>query len=460
MATTAARVLIACLFAGGAAAPASAAERLCDPSFQNCRTPLLDLIKNERAGIDVAFWFMEDTRYVTALVERWRAGVPVRVIMDTQANASYPYNAQVLQSLRSAGIPMREKTSGGIVHWKTMIFAGQHVVQFSGANYSPHAFRPSLPYVDFIDEVIYFTDDPDIVNSFKRKYDDAWTATSGYRAYANISATTTREYPKFSIDPEMNFVPGQDFGARSVTLYNAESSGIDAVIYRITDRRHTDALIAARKRGVRVRVITEPAQYRDRKRLWHSWNVDRMYMAGIQIRHRAHRGWLHQKTTVLRGQRRTIFGSSNWTSPSATSQLEHNIFTAKSLFYDYFTKLFDRKWGNRTGHTETKAFQPLAPDAPSTPFPANGATGQPLTVRLKWNGGPWAHRYDVYFGTDPGALTKVRSDAALGPSETSTHRKSHAVSGLSAGRTYYWKVVSRTMANKTRSGPVWSFRTR
>ena len=65
-----------------------AAERLCDPSFQNCRTPLLTLIRNERVGIDVAFWFMEDARYSKAIIERWKLGVPVRIIMDARANAN------------------------------------------------------------------------------------------------------------------------------------------------------------------------------------------------------------------------------------------------------------------------------------------------------------------------------------------------------------------------------------
>jgi hypothetical protein len=36
---------------------ALAQERLCDTQFHDCREPLLNLIRNERLGIDVAFWF-------------------------------------------------------------------------------------------------------------------------------------------------------------------------------------------------------------------------------------------------------------------------------------------------------------------------------------------------------------------------------------------------------------------
>ena len=188
------RVAIATLAIAVLCAPdrAAAADRLCDASYQNCRTPLLNLIKAETVGIDVAFWMMEDTRYATAIIERWRAGVPVRVIMDTRANASYPHNAPVIKALADARIPMREKTSGGIVHWKTMVFAGQSVVEFSGANFTPHAFVPTTPYVNYIDEAIYITDNPALVNSFKRRFDDVWTTTSGYRNYANGPATPSR----------------------------------------------------------------------------------------------------------------------------------------------------------------------------------------------------------------------------------------------------------------------------
>ena len=35
------------------------------------------------------------------------------------------------------------------------------------------------------------------------------------------------------------------------------------LVFRATDRRHTDAMIAAVKRGVPVRLIHDPQQYRD-----------------------------------------------------------------------------------------------------------------------------------------------------------------------------------------------------
>jgi HKD family nuclease len=435
---------------------AAALDRLCDTSHENCRTPLLTLIRNESVGIDVAFWFMEDSRYANELIARHRAGVRVRVLMDTSANSTYPLNPGVLAKLRDAGIPMRNCIQSAILHWKAMIFTGQRQVQFSGANYSPDAFVPGTPYVNYVDEAIYFTDDADVLASFKTTFDDHWIDDARFADYANVTRPLARRHPVVTLDPELNFVPAQNFATRSVAAYRTESQGIDAIVYRITDRRHTDAMIAARARGVPVRLITEPQQYRSTKYYWHSWNVDRMHMAGVSVRHRAHAGQTHQKTTVLRGQGLTIFGSSNWTSASASAQIEHNYFTTKAYLFNWFRDTFDRKWFNETGNAETEPFVPLPPALPSYVSPAGSSTGVVYTgTKLQWKPGYFAHKADVYFGTssNPPLLAK---DVTVSPNSTA----SYTLPTLQSGRRYYWKIVSKTMANKTAAGQVRYFTTR
>jgi len=440
-------------------APARALDQMCDPANENCRTTLINFIRNERISIDVAFWFMEDSRYTTELINRFKAGVPVRVLVDTEANASTPANATRLAELKAAGIPMRERVASGILHWKMMLFGGQNVVQFSGANYSADAFvYTGSPYTNYVDEVIYFTDLASVVNSFKTKYDDLWTNTSAYANYANVSGTLVRRHDTYAKDPELNFPPAESYRSRAVGHYNAETLGIDVVMYRITDRAHTDAIIAAHQRGVPVRLITEQMQYRDPKRLWHSWNVDRLYMAGIQIKHREHAGLNHQKSVLLHSQQMAIFGSSNWTSPSNQSQEEHNYFTKRSDLYWWLVDQFSRKWNNLASSPETTAFAPLPPDTPTTPSPASGATGVGTSATLKWYGGPWAHVYDVYLGTSSNPPLFAQK-LELGPSASTGQMQQLAVSNLAPGTTYYWKVVSNTMANMTKTSSLWSFTT-
>jgi acid phosphatase len=450
-----------------------AQERLCDSAFEDCRTPLWQLIDAETQGIDVSFWFMQDSSYATKIINRFNAGVPVRVLVDPRANPTYPGNEDVLNMLKNAGIPMRYKLTDGILHMKMMLFVGQNKLEFSGANYSGNFFVPDAPNSNYIDEAIYFTDDVSLIQSFKTKFDDIWTNTVDYGNYGNIVGPLTRKYPTFPINPELNFPPSkdssQDYLLRTQQRFNAETQKIDIIMYRITNQGYSDTSIAAAKRGVPVRLIHEPDEYRNLARQWDSWNVDRMYMAGVQIKMRKHLGLNHQKSVLLYGQGMTIFGSSNWTGPSSNSQQENNYFTTKGWFFTWFVDQFERKWNSTT---ENEPFVPLPPTTPSYVSPANAAIAQPTNLTLKWEGGPWAHKYDIYFGTtnNPPLLvadaSTFQSGATTGQPLLDTGSVDDGVmesytipTVLQPGTTYFWKVVGKTMANQTATGPVWSFTT-
>jgi phosphatidylserine/phosphatidylglycerophosphate/cardiolipin synthase-like enzyme len=467
-------------------------ECLCDSSYQDCRAPLINLIRNEDQGIDVSMWFMTDPRYKDEIISRWKAGVPVRIIVDTQADGNYPANKTIRDAFRTAGIPIRDCTSSkGINHWKAMIFEEQGKVQFSAANFSNGSFSPydgsstttTRPYIDYVDEAIYFTDDPDIYGSFVKYFDDHWTNTTDFVNWANISGTPTRKFPvgTYTVHSSMNFVPYQNYETRLAAEVLKETQQIDAVMFRITSAKIPDALINRHQAGVPVRLITDPGQYRNPSYFWDSYNVDRMYVAGIPIK------WknkdlsdqdMHQKSIVLYNRGGTspgpmvVFGSSNWTSSSASGQREHNYFSRKSWMLDWFIEQFERKWNNLRidgtpiGMTAFEPFEPGFPETPVIAAPANDALGQATTVTLKWEGGWWAHKYDIAVSTSPtpmsdpapvfSMLDYAPGSATAGVGST---KESVIVSNLQPGTVYYWQVRGKTMANKTKLGPVWRFTT-
>ncbi|HEY9503305.1 MAG TPA: phospholipase D-like domain-containing protein, partial [Pyrinomonadaceae bacterium] len=335
----------------------------------------------------------------------------------------------------------------------------QNQLEFSGANYGPAFFVPTNPNVDYIDEAIYFTDDQSLINSFKTKYDDIWTDNLNYFDYANINGPLTRKYPTFPINPDLNYPPSiddsQDFFNRTQVNMNLESQKIDIIMYRITNQRYTDTTIAAVQRGIPVRLIHEPNEYRNPARQWDSWNIDRLFMAGVQIKMRKHQGLNHQKSVVLYGKGMTIFGSSNWTGPSSNSQQEHNYFTTKPWFTQWFIDQFERKWNSTT---ENEPFVPGQPTAPEYQFPANNATGQPTTITLEWEGGKWSHIYDLYFGTSPNPplLIQNASTSQSGAQPGQPLLKTGSVDDnvleridipvtLNPGTQYFWRIVGKTM---------------
>jgi regulation of enolase protein 1 (concanavalin A-like superfamily) len=454
-------------------ARARATERLCDASFEDCRAPLINLIRNENVGIDVAFWFMEDARYSAEIIRRWQAGVPVRVIIDQRAfpelGGAHPVDKQIVDTLVAAGIPIRQRNLANkdILHWKMMLFAGQNTVEFSGANYSSTAFVPQQPYVDFEDEAILFTDDPIVVNSFKTKYDDLWVDNTVYLDYANLINPPARVYPIYTKDPELNFPQQESYASRLLGRYPKEQQQIDVIMFRISDERETNAVIAAVQRGIPVRLITDLDEYREPSRQWVSYNLDKMWAAGVQFRVRAHAGLNHQKLVLFHRNAvnpMSVFGSSNWTGPSDNRQQEHNYFTQKQWIFDWFLAMFERKWtnSNPAGSIETVDFVPLPPDKPLNSSPVNAAASLATTgISLKWNGGWYAHYYDVYFGTDANPPLYA-ANLFLGPTDFDTPKTIQKLTlpTLQPGTTYYWRVVGRTMAGLTAKGPTWSFTTK
>ena len=438
----------------------SAQERLCDPSFEDCYTPLIQTVQAETAGIDVALYMIELPGLADAIIARYQAGVPVRLTVELRASAKFPGNQTLLDRFKAAGIPMRYKLGDGIVHAKMLLFAGQNKVVFSSSNFGDGDLRPYEPYVNYVDGAWYFTDDALVVNSFKTHYDDIWTNTSLYGDYANIVAPPARNYQTYAIDPSLDFLqnknPAEDYGARTIALIDRETRKIDMTMYRLTDTSICDALLRALARGVEVRLLAEPNEYRfDASRtgaeLTGPYNVDRLYAAGVQIRMRKHLGLTHQKSLSLYAQGLTIFGSSNWSWQSFNYQEEHNYFTNKPWFFQWFVNQFNRKWNSAT---EFEPFVPLPPTPPVNLSPANGATVG-SSVLLNWEGGRWAHKYDVYLGPNENSLSLIGANVITGTLGTDGS-ESYQVSGLASG-VYCWRIVGKTMANQSAVGPISCF---
>jgi phosphatidylserine/phosphatidylglycerophosphate/cardiolipin synthase-like enzyme len=446
----------------GLASPAVAQERFCDASVSNCRIPLVALIDGEQVGIDVGAWVIKDARIPAALIRARRRGVPVRMIMDPRANASFSGNAQYIADMAAAGVQMRARTAADICHWKLMIFSGQNTVEFSGADFAPYEFVPEQPYINYEDDVIYFS--TRFVQSFMTTFDDIWTNTADYADFANVSEPLTRLHDTYPISPELNFPPADSYTNRLLPLLDAETSQIDVQVLSWTDDRPIDHLIAALQRGVVVNAYIDKGEYRNADRSRDAYNVDRLYLAGqtypglLTVRQPRHAGPSRQKTVWLHDSTTTIFGTSDWSTASDDRQLEANMFTTDADAWVELQAIFARKWTNSApgGIPETEPFTPMGPDKPANVSPADAATDVAVSgTSLTWNGGSWAWSYDIYFGDtpDPGMFIST------GPDYGNGMRTFALAPALMAGHTYYWKIVGYTAAGLFREGPVTSFTT-
>jgi hypothetical protein len=90
----------------------------------------------------------------------------------------------------------------------------------------------------------------------------------------------------------------------------------------------------------------------------------------------------------------------------------------------------------------------------SNPNPANNAQVEISLSKLVWLPGNGAVTgQDVWFGTDPNNMTKIKSNIA-------PEANSADVSNCESGKRYYWRVDGLNTGGSTTTGDVWNFLTR
>lgn len=185
---------------------------------------------------------------------------------------------------------------------------------------------------------------------------------------------------------------------------------------------------------------------------------------------------LKQGAVGFLGATKVAYGLHAWDDPyDGSSQSMDYFFTTKVTSGDYtqgeahqwallemytnslwyYTKyeMFEwgALWGNPDLGMETVPGENLPPNEPSNPNPWNGQTGVDADADLSWtcsdpNGDPLT--YDVYFDTVNPPVNIVSSGQSGTTYDPGT---------MTAGETYYWKIVAEDDESASTEGPIWSF---
>ncbi len=113
--------------------------------------------------------------------------------------------------------------------------------------------------------------------------------------------------------PEVLYAPEDKPADRLVALYRGARHAIYIATYGLTYPPVVKALVAAKKRGVDVRVITDRGKLDDRHQ---RAALDTLRLAGVPIKINRHDGLMHMKQAVVDDQVNTS-GSMNQTSSAA-----------------------------------------------------------------------------------------------------------------------------------------------
>ena len=111
-----------------------------------------------------------------------------------------------------------------------------------------------------------------------------------------------------------------------------------------------------------------------------------------------------------------IFGSSNWTIASANQQDEHNYFYAPYPREALVLPVVRRSVREQVErHRQLCPVPAAAPGPPTYASPENVHLATPPARRSTWEGGTWAHLYDIYLGTTPNAAADRREQTTRQP---------------------------------------------
>lgn len=143
----------------------------------------------------------------------------------------------------------------------------------------------------------------------------------------------------FSANAEGIVLKEKECEKKLVELIDGAVDYIDVSVYAINNKPLIDALIAAHRRGVRLRVLTDKLQAAgNSSRIWDLIN------AGIDLRVHSHKRIMHTKVAIYDGVS-VSSGSLNWTEPAVNKNEEVcDIFVNDPAYAAQHQKLFDERW--------------------------------------------------------------------------------------------------------------------
>jgi len=322
---------------------------------------MLEAIRGARSTINFEtyiYWSGQiGAEFATALEERARAGVKVHVMLDWAGSGKM--DSKILDALKQSGAqvqryhPLRWYSIGRLnnrTHRKLLIVDG--TIGFTGGvgigdEWSGHAQDP-----DHWRDVHFKVEGP-VVAEMQTAFLDNWIKTSG-------SVLHGEDYfPKLPPvgDKLMHmFISSPAGGSASMHLmYLLSIAAAERTIdieaaYFIPDDLMRDALIAARHRGVRIRVLL-PDKHLDSQTVRlaskHAWGTLLAY--GVEI-HEYEPTMLHCKMLILDGEMVSV-GSTNFDMRSFQLNDEASLNIYDHAFADQMTKVYEQDLRKSTLYT-------------------------------------------------------------------------------------------------------------
>jgi len=139
------------------------------------------------------------------------------------------------------------------------------------------------------------------------------------------------------------FSPGTDCLEAIVQRLRAARMHAEICVFTISDDRISNEILAAHRRGVEIRIITD-----NDKELDAGSDIDRLRRAGVPVRVDRTSAHMHHKFALFDGWY-LLSGSYNWTRSASEVNEENVLVTSEPKLYGPFAAQFASLWTSLAG---------------------------------------------------------------------------------------------------------------
>ena len=304
--------------------------------YTSCSTDICKLLKynidKSKTSIDMAIYGYNNVPKIReALVNAKNRGVKIRIVYDIDNNDKnyYKDTLALVNIIKNSSCDSADiSTKPFIMHNKFIIFDNKTV--FTGsANLSPSDLSNynSNAFIIIKSEKVSKLYKDEFEQMYQGKFHTSKVKTSDNK-FA-IGATVLSVH----FSPQDNVIKSQ-----VIPLINKSETSIYMPTFLITHRELTSALISAKKRGVKIKVIIDAANASN-KYSKHQQLRDN----GIEVKVENYAGKMHSKTIII-DEKYVIMGSMNFSRSGEEKNDENTVILDNPQIAKFLIKQFNLIW--------------------------------------------------------------------------------------------------------------------
>src|SRR5713101_2783177 len=276
-------------------------------------------LSHARHSVDLELYEFQRPDLASLLLDAHDRGVMVTAIEDPSERSSRPIWAELEQGgIRVVAFPLERLT---IDHVKLLIVDGVEAI-VGGINWGTH----SRVNHDF--DVLAVGP---VVDNLERVFHQD-LALAGEAA----------ALPPPAADRQVQVLvthPGEGIRAAALAAIRAALRSIDIEMFVLSDRLVLEALVAAARRGLRVRAVLDPTQPQNAATLAELELVGAM----VRLYHPAGDELLHAKLGIF-DRETVLFGSCNWSRSGFTRNHELDLLVRDATLAGVFLSRLEQDW--------------------------------------------------------------------------------------------------------------------